>query len=199
MKNITALLVSIVSLAGTLASHAEDASKKCFELCVYGDWILDFDGSSYNVGDKLQLDFSIGGTFKFDLGGTNQEFTVTDSFSQSFTLADNGHNSATGIDDNTPDGRVDPLWIMGSFSACQTVQLPGNATLVDTWRYGVINASINGNPVAGPAFSFGTNIDASHTFQGPPVFTVKEVNCVPETSTSLLGLAGAALLFRRRR
>lgn len=200
MKKFAFLTAALFAISHSV-TLAQDSGvpKKCYELCVHGEWILDFDGSSYNAGDTLVLNFEIGGVFKYNFDGLNQEFTVTDTFTNSYVLADIGHNSEFGVDDSTPDGRVDPLWIMGAFSACETVELPSYATLVDTWKFGTITATVNGNPVAGPAFSFGTNIDANHVYQNGPVFSSTEVNCVPETSSSLLAALGALLLVRRRR
>lgn len=200
MKARNTLLTLLLTLAASSSARA-DGTNQCLELCIHGEWIFDFfgDGAGASPGDVLTWDFTIGQVFKYDLGGLQQEYYVSDHTSGSYTLVDNGHNSAFGIDDNTPDGRIDPVWLMGDVDACTTIEVPDTAFFVTSWQQNTLNVYLNGNLVANPGVSIGTNPDANHIFQNGLQTSMTRVDCVPETSTSLLGLLGAGLLLRRRR
>lgn len=219
MKSIKILVGLFAFAIGSTFTHAQETTGKtdvgatelgtttvgdvkttCYELCVSGEWILDYwaQESGGNVGDTLQFDFSIGGIFKFNTSTGSVEYPVHDVFTVSYTLVDNGQNPSS-VDQpvtGAPDGLVDPVWIMGSFSACATVDVPVDASFSNFWKDGSVTATLNGNPVSGFAFSFGSTMDSSHTFIDDPKYTV---TACPEATSSMLGLLGAATLVLRRR
>lgn len=198
---LTNTLLFTAALA-TVTPALADGTKQCLELCIHGEWIFDFfgDGAGASPGDVLTWDFTIGQVFKYDLGGIQQDYYVSDYVSGSYVLVDNGHNSAFGIDaGSAPDGRIDPVWLMGDVDACLTIEVPDTAFFVTSWQQNTFNVYLNGHQIANPGVSVGTNPDANHQYQSGLQTSITRVDCVPEASTSLLGLLGAGLLLRRRR